>query len=81
MLYRRFCRLTVFASLLLASVAVAQDTAVETAPQAKQNTAIQPVPRGGGWMKRHESFNARVKEGNVDLLMIGDSGPKPWNPW
>ncbi len=49
-----------------------------TAAEPKANTAIQPVPRGGGWMARHESFNARVKKGNVDLLMIGDSITHGW---
>jgi beta-glucosidase len=29
-------------------------------------------------MKRHESFNERVKKGNVDLLFIGDSITKGW---
>ena len=78
MLYQRFCRLAVFVLLLSATVAVAQNTALETAPQAKGNTAIQPAPRGGGWMQRHEGFNTRVKEGNVDLLMIGDSITHGW---
>jgi len=32
--------------------------------------ALKPVPRGGGWMKRHESMNARVKKGNVDLVSL-----------
>ena len=30
------------------------------------------MPRDAGWMKRHESFNERVKQGNVDLIFIGD---------
>lgn len=29
-------------------------------------------------MKRHESFNERVKKGNVDLLLIGDSITQGW---
>jgi beta-glucosidase len=40
--------------------------------------AVKPVPRGGGWMKRHESFNARVAKGNVDLIFIGDSITQGW---
>jgi len=55
---------------LLSTSGVAQKT--------KENTAIKPAPRGGGWMKRHESFNTRVKKGNVDLLMIGDSITHGW---
>lgn len=40
--------------------------------------AVKPVPRQGGWMKRHESFNARVAKGNVDLVFIGDSITQGW---
>lgn len=40
--------------------------------------AIKPVPRAGGWVKRHESFNKRVAEGNVDLVFIGDSITQGW---
>lgn len=46
--------------------------------EEKQHDAIKPVPRQGGWMKRHESFNARVAKGNVDLVFIGDSITHGW---
>jgi beta-glucosidase len=46
--------------------------------QNTENDAIKPVPRDGNWMKRHESFNERVKQGNVDLLFIGDSITQGW---
>ena len=46
--------------------------------QEKANDAIVPVPRDANWMKRHESFNERVKKGNVDLLLIGDSITHGW---
>lgn len=45
---------------------------------AQENDAIKPVPRDGNWMKRHESFNERVKQGKVDLLFIGDSITQGW---
>lgn len=61
----------VFAAILLASVTV-------SASFAQQNDAIVPVPREGTWMKRHESFNERVKQGNVDLIFIGDSITAGW---
>ena len=48
-----------------------QDSRCEENPQT--HDAIQPVPRDGRWMKRHESMNSRVAEGNVDLVFIGDS--------
>lgn len=42
------------------------------------HSALVPEHRGEGWMKRHESFNARVKQGNVDLIFIGDSITHGW---
>ncbi len=44
----------------------------------EKNDAVIPVPRKGGWMKRHESFNKRVEKGNVDLVFIGDSITHGW---
>ena len=46
--------------------------------QEKAHDAITPAPRDGNWMKRHESFNERVKKGDVDLLLIGDSITQGW---
>ncbi|HUT13739.1 MAG TPA: platelet-activating factor acetylhydrolase IB subunit [Thermoguttaceae bacterium] len=62
------------ASAVLVSLLSMSSVAQET----KENTAIKPEPRSGGWMTRHESFNTRVKQGNVDLLMIGDSITHGW---
>lgn len=42
------------------------------------NTATTPAPRDGKWMDRHESFNKRAKEGDVELLLIGDSITQGW---
>ena len=40
---------------------------------------VAPVPKSvEGWQKRHASMNERVKKGNVDLLMIGDSITSGW---
>jgi beta-glucosidase len=61
--------ITLIALAASATTSVAQD---------KPNDAIVPVPRDGNWMKRHESFNERVKKGNVDLLLIGDSITQGW---
>jgi lysophospholipase L1-like esterase len=49
-----------------------------TAGAAQDHDAVKPVPRDGGWMKRHESFNERVKKGEVDLVFIGDSITQGW---
>jgi beta-glucosidase len=48
------------------------------AQAAATNDAVVPVPREGNWMRRHESFNERVKQGNVDLIFIGDSITQGW---
>ena len=46
---------------------------------AQENDAIKPEPRNSAtWKARHDSFNDRVKKGNVDLLFIGDSITHGW---
>jgi beta-glucosidase len=40
-------------------------------------TTVVPVPHEGT-MPRHESFNERAKQGNVDLVLIGDSITQGW---
>lgn len=52
--------------------------AQDAATQAPANDAIVPVPRDENWMKRHESMNSRVAQGNVDLVFIGDSITQGW---
>lgn len=43
------------------------------------HSAIAPEPRADDWwVQRHEAMNARVQEGNVDLLFIGDSITQGW---
>ena len=64
----RFCILPV---LLLAVTLTAS-------AQDKSHSAITPAPRTGRQMQRHESFNARIAKGNVDLLFIGDSITQGW---
>ena len=56
-------------TLLFAIAAIAED---------KLHSATKPVPRGGGWTKRHQSFNKRVAQGNCDLIFIGDSITQGW---
>ncbi len=64
-----------FAVVALLVLAGATTSAVA---QEKTHDAVTPVPRDGNWMKRHDSFNERVKKGNVDLLLIGDSITQGW---
>jgi len=61
-------------SLLLVSFCVAATSFAETA----KNLAIDPKPRDGGWMKRHESFNEISKKGEAQLVFLGDSITAGW---
>ncbi len=55
---------------LIAETVVAQNTTT--------NTAIIPVPRDSGWIKRHESFVNQARAGGIDLLFLGDSITDFW---
>ncbi len=78
-----------YSRLLTAMLAVlvffpsARAIAQEAAQPVKNNKTarVRPESRWHGprWMERHESINARVKKGNVDLLMIGDSITHWWD--
>lgn len=58
-------RFLFLASLFSASVALA-------------NTAIEPAPREGNWMKRHEGFVAEAQKGGINVLFLGDSITDFW---
>ncbi len=66
----------IFTTLLL----ILAMAATAAAQVATLHSAIDPVPKADNkwWMDRHEKMNARVAEGNVDLLMIGDSITHGW---
>jgi beta-glucosidase len=54
-------------------------TARSAAKEQGPPWSITPAPRVEAWWhQRHESMNARVKQGNVDLLLIGDSITHGW---
>ncbi len=61
-------------AILLASLCFAAASLAETA----KNLAIDPKPREGGWVKRHESFNATSKLGEAQLVFLGDSITQGW---
>jgi beta-glucosidase len=44
----------------------------------KTHSALGSVQQESWWMPRHNAVNARVAQGNVDLLMIGDSITYNW---
>jgi lysophospholipase L1-like esterase len=59
-------------SLICGTLAVATRADDKALP-----TTVVPVPHEGT-MPRHESFNQRAKQGNVDLILIGDSITHGW---
>ena len=69
-----------FAALLLLSLLTVTNSPTIASAQddAAKHDAIRPVPREGGWMKRHQSMNERVAKGNVDVVFIGDSITQGW---
>ena len=46
--------------------------------QEKQGSAVTPEHRHSWWTLRNDAVNERVKQGNVDLLLIGDSITHGW---
>jgi lysophospholipase L1-like esterase len=82
--YFRLMICTAAALLLFAVASVyAQPAATLDAPPAAtvvapQPVAVVPVPRDARWKQRHDKMNDRVKQGNVDLLLIGDSITQGW---
>ncbi|MBN1588037.1 MAG: DUF1080 domain-containing protein [Pirellulales bacterium] len=63
--------------LAVLALSVSLGLAADETP--KLHSAIRPVPRDrGGWMQRHERMNQRVKQGNVDLVFVGDSITHGW---
>jgi lysophospholipase L1-like esterase len=63
--------------LLTVSLALAANPLLAKDP--KDYASTKPVPRKDQWWQdRHKSMNERVKKGNVDLLMIGDSITHGW---
>ena len=65
---RKSVRLAVAAMVLFAAGASAR----------AQGQATTPAPRQGGAMRMHEDFLKRAKEGNIDLLFLGDSITQGW---
>jgi lysophospholipase L1-like esterase len=52
-------------------------TVVFAAP-ARKNPAIVPAHRNNDWTMRYLAINERVKQGNADLIFIGDSITQAW---
>lgn len=90
MTIRGFLILCVAIAMLLSEISSShvwgnEDRPTDKKPAAKAakktNTAVipQPRPKRKNWMKRHAEFNARAKQGDIDLVFIGDSITEDWN--
>lgn len=64
--------------VLALAVSFGAVAAAVAAEEPKLPSTVKPASRTGGWMDRHNKMNERVKQGNVDLLMIGDSITHGW---
>lgn len=59
------------------SLIVAAPLAADETPK---HAAITPAPRPDGWWQDlHKKFNERAKQGDVELLFLGDSITQGWN--
>jgi beta-glucosidase len=66
------------AGLMLVGCASQQELAFKSV-EGKSHSAVKPVPRADQWWgPRHNAVNERLKQGNVDLLFIGDSITHSW---
>src|SRR5438128_167550 len=78
----------VFATLMLVSIARAQPAAPAPATPAAPaaQSALEPAPKVDKdgkpqkrFMELHDKFVSQAKEGNIDLLFLGDSITEGWN--
>lgn len=54
--------------------------APSSADDSATNTAVQPTARRDGWwMNLHNRFLKRARQGNVDVLFLGDSITQGWD--
>jgi lysophospholipase L1-like esterase len=61
--------------LALAAMVLA---AAGASARAQDEATTTPAPRQGAPMKMHENFLKQAKEGNIDLLFLGDSITQGW---
>ena len=66
--------------ILFAVVFLLAPQAVLGEDKKPSSDAVTPAPRkeNKGWMSRHERFQARARQGNVEVLFLGDSITQGW---
>jgi lysophospholipase L1-like esterase len=74
---RKLFNLCLGLSVLVTTLAgcVSEQELAFKAVESKTHSAVTPANRDG---QRHRAFNERVKQGNVDLIFIGDSITQGW---
>src|SRR5690348_1707967 len=79
---RRWLSRLALGALWIVATGPAVRAQVKTEPRPKvaapPEKATEPVPRPGNWMSMHERFLERAKQGNIDLLFLGDSITQGW---
>lgn len=73
---RSLSRLVAFGIAACASLSL---SLVGSRASAQGPSTVVPAHREGGWMDLHKKFLERTKQGNVDLLFLGDSITQGWN--
>src|SRR5205085_1108442 len=72
-------------AMLSAGIALAAVPGATTQPRlgtdgrpADTRPITEPYTNTGNWMQRHDGFVARAKQGDIDLLLQGDSITDGW---
>ena len=65
-------------TFLTASLAILILSTPALTAEKKQHSAVSSAHRHSWWTLRHDAVNERVKQGDVDLLLIGDSITHGW---
>jgi beta-glucosidase len=74
-------RLALGALLIMTTVPAARaqtKTETKSKTQAPPEKTTEPATRAGNWMAMHERHLERAKQGNIDLLFLGDSITQGW---
>ncbi len=72
-------RFALIAWLTLNTATAFGQAQVETKAKTEAESTTVPVPKTGRWMDLHEQFLERAKQGDIDLLFLGDSITAQWN--
>ncbi|MCP4710817.1 MAG: GDSL family lipase [Planctomycetes bacterium] len=77
------CYFKVFVVLLLVlfisvSCTVTQSGGIIGSVENGEHSAVTPIHRHNWWTLRHWETNERVRQGNVDLIFVGDSITQGW---